>query len=36
MNILVIGATGDVGSEAAKIAVAKGHKVRALVRRARL
>ena len=32
MNILVIGATGDVGSEAAKIAVAKGHKVRALVR----
>ena len=32
MNILVIGATGDVGSEAAKIAVTKGHKVRALVR----
>ncbi len=32
MNILVIGATGDVGSEAAKNAVAKGHKVRALVR----
>ncbi len=32
MNVLIIGATGDVGSEAAKIAVAKGHKVRALVR----
>lgn len=32
MNVLVIGATGDVGSEAAKIAVAKGHRVRALVR----
>jgi len=32
MNILVVGATGDVGSAAAKIAVKKGHKVRALVR----
>ena len=32
MNILVVGATGDVGSAAAKIAVNKGHKVRALVR----
>jgi len=32
MNILVIGATGDVGSEAAKIAVGKGYHVRALVR----
>ncbi|MCX8043594.1 MAG: NAD(P)H-binding protein [Desulfobacterota bacterium] len=32
MNVLVIGATGDVGSEAAKAAVAKGHTVAALVR----
>lgn len=32
MNILVVGATGDVGSESAKIAVSKGHNVRALVR----
>lgn len=32
MNVLVIGATGDVGSEAAKAAVACGHKVFALVR----
>jgi len=32
MKILVVGATGDVGSAAAKIAVNKGHKVRALVR----
>jgi len=32
MKILVIGATGDVGSETAKIAVEKGHQVRALVR----
>ena len=32
MNILVVGATGDVGSAAAKIAVKKGHRVRALVR----
>lgn len=32
MNVLIIGATGDVGSESTKIAVNKGHKVRALVR----
>lgn len=32
MKVLVVGATGDVGSAAAKIAVAKGHAVRALVR----
>lgn len=32
MNILIVGATGDVGSESAKIAVKKGHKVRALIR----
>ena len=32
MNILIVGATGDVGSESAKIAVSKGYKVRALVR----
>jgi NADH dehydrogenase len=32
MNVLVIGATGDVGSEAAKIATTKGHLVRALIR----
>lgn len=32
MKILIVGATGDVGSETAKNAVAKGHKVRALVR----
>jgi NADH dehydrogenase len=32
MKVLVVGATGDVGSEAAKCAVAKGHTVRALVR----
>ena len=32
MHILVIGATGDVGSAAAKIAVEKGHRVRALIR----
>lgn len=33
MKILIVGATGDVGSETAKIAVAKGHQVRALVRK---
>ena len=33
MNVLVIGATGDVGSEAAKFAVKKGHTARALVRK---
>jgi NADH dehydrogenase len=33
MNVLVVGATGDVGSAAAKIAVEKGHRVRALVRK---
>jgi NADH dehydrogenase len=32
MNTLIVGATGDVGSEAAKIAVEKGHHVKALVR----
>ena len=32
MKIVIIGATGDVGSEAAKRAVAQGHQVRALVR----
>lgn len=32
MNVLIVGATGDVGSEAAKCAVKKGHRVRALVR----
>jgi len=32
MKVLVVGATGDVGSEAAKCAVAGGHTVRALVR----
>jgi uncharacterized protein YbjT (DUF2867 family) len=32
MNILVAGATGDVGSATTKIAVAKGHRVRALIR----
>ena len=32
MKVLVVGATGDVGSEAAKCAVAAGHTVRALVR----
>jgi NADH dehydrogenase len=32
MNVLVVGATGDVGSEAAKIAVEKGHNLKALVR----
>ena len=32
MKVLVVGATGDVGSAAAKIAVTKGHAVRALVR----
>ncbi len=32
MKVLVVGATGDVGSAAAKIAVTKGHSVRALVR----
>ncbi|MCK5513718.1 MAG: NAD(P)H-binding protein, partial [Deltaproteobacteria bacterium] len=32
MNVLIVGATGDVGSEAAKCAVEKGHRVRALVR----
>jgi NADH dehydrogenase len=32
MKVLVVGATGDVGSAAAKTAVAKGHAVRALVR----
>lgn len=32
MNVLIIGATGDVGSASAKIAVNKGHSVRALVR----
>ena len=32
MKVLVVGATGDVGSAAAKTAVTKGHKVRALVR----
>jgi len=32
MNILVIGATGDVGSEAAKIAVSRDNTVKALVR----
>jgi len=32
MNILVVGATGDTGSEAAKTAVEKGHTVKALVR----
>ena len=32
MKVLVIGATGDVGSQAAKEAVARGHKVFALVR----
>ena len=32
MKVLVVGATGDVGSETVKIAVEKGHSVRALVR----
>ena len=32
MKVLIIGATGDVGSEAAKRAIAQGHQVRALVR----
>ena len=32
MNILIVGATGDVGSEAAKAAVARGYSVKALVR----
>jgi len=32
MKVLIAGATGDVGSETAKIAVEKGHHVRALVR----
>lgn len=32
MNVLIVGATGDVGSEAAKCALGKGHRVRALVR----
>ncbi|MBI5376664.1 MAG: NAD(P)H-binding protein [Candidatus Schekmanbacteria bacterium] len=32
MNILIVGATGDVGCESAKIAVEKGHKVKALIR----
>ena len=32
MNTLIVGATGDVGSETAKSAVEKGHHVRALVR----
>lgn len=33
MNVLVIGATGDVGSEAAQCALKQGHTVRALVRK---
>lgn len=32
MKVLIIGATGDVGSEAAKRAIVQGQKVRALVR----
>ena len=32
MKVVIIGATGDVGSEAAKRAIAQGHQVRALVR----
>ncbi|MEI6128045.1 MAG: SDR family oxidoreductase [Pseudomonadota bacterium] len=32
MKVLIIGATGDVGSEAAKRAVVQGHQVSALVR----
>jgi NADH dehydrogenase len=32
MNVLVVGATGDVGSETAKFLVEKGHRVRAMVR----
>jgi uncharacterized protein YbjT (DUF2867 family) len=32
MKVLIVGATGDVGSEAAKRAIAQGHQVRALVR----
>ena len=32
MNVLIVGATGDVGSQTAKFAVKKGHRVRALVR----
>jgi len=33
MHVLIIGATGDVGSEAAKFAVKMGHTARALVRK---
>ncbi len=32
MNVLIVGATGDVGSESGKIAVKKGYNVKALVR----
>jgi uncharacterized protein YbjT (DUF2867 family) len=32
MKVAIIGATGDVGSEAAKRALAQGHQIRALVR----